>query len=604
MDQQIRLINVRRCFVSNCNPGFDLSRIYSYQTGKVLGEFDMNYFLDFIQFVLFIGVLTSLAYLIGNYFYKVISGERNLLSSILKTPEKIIYKILRVDVNEEMNWKIYAFSVIAFSFFSLIFVLAIQLFQQLLPLNPQNLSNVEFYLALNTAISFVTNTNWQAYSGETTLSYFTQMIALTVQNFVSAAVGISVLLALARAISLRKGNTIGNFWVDLTRSILYLLLPLSIILSIILISQGVVQTFSSYLTFQTLEGVQQTIPLGPAASQIAIKQLGTNGGGFFGVNSAFPFENSTPFSNFLQVLSILLIPAALVFTFGKILGNKKHAWTIFAVMMIVFISGVVVSYISEVSSSSTFQTTQLMEGKETRFGVFNSVLWSVATTVASNGSVNAMHSSLSPISGFVSILNMQLGEIIFGGVGSGLYGMFLFILLTVFISGLMVGRTPEYFGKKIEAYEIKWAIVGVLIPSVFILFFTAIGATTEKGLSSILNKGPHGFSEILYAFSSGAGNNGSAFAGLNANTVFYNVLIGIAMLFGRFGVIIPVLAIAGSLVKKNIAPETSGTLRTDNPLFAFLLLSIILIVGALTFFPALSIGPIIEHFLINQGITF
>jgi K+-transporting ATPase ATPase A chain len=564
----------------------------------------MNYLSDFIQLALFLGMLTSLAYLIGNYFHKVISGEKNLLSPILKTPEKFIYKIIRVDVNEEMNWKTYAFSVLAFSFFSLIFVLAIQLFQQLLPLNPQNLTGVEFYLALNTAISFITNTNWQAYSGETTLSYFTQMIALTVQNFVSAAAGISVLLALARAISLRKGNTIGNFWVDLTRSTLYLLLPLSIILSIILISQGVVQTFSSYLTFQTLEGVQQTIPLGPAASQIAIKQLGTNGGGFFGVNSAFPFENSTPFSNFLQVLTILLIPAALVFTFGKILGNKKHAWTIFAVMMIVFISGVVVSYISEVSSSSTFQTTQLMEGKETRFGVFNSVLWSVATTVASNGSVNAMHSSLSPISGFVSILNMQLGEIIFGGVGSGLYGMFLFILLTVFISGLMVGRTPEYFGKKIEAYEIKWAIVGVLIPSVCILFFTALGATTETGLSSILNKGPHGFSEILYAFSSGAGNNGSAFAGLNANTVFYNVLIGIAMLFGRFGVIIPVLAIAGSLVKKNIAPETSGTLRTDNPLFAFLLLSIILIVGALTFFPALSIGPIIEHFLINQGITF
>jgi len=564
----------------------------------------MNYLLDFVQFVLFLGILTTLAYLLGNYFYKVVSGERNILSPILQTPEKYIYKILHIDENEEMNWKTYAFLVLAFSFFSLIFVFAVQFFQHLLPLNPQNLANVEFYSALNTAISFITNTNWQSYSGETTLSYFTQMIALTVQNFVSAAVGISVLLALARSISLRKANTIGNFWVDLTRSTLYLLLPLSIILSLLLISQGVVQTFSSYLTFQTLEGTQQTIPLGPAASQIAIKQLGTNGGGFFGVNSAFPFENSTPFSNFLQVISILLIPASLVFTYGKILGNKKHAWTIFAVMMFVFISGVLISYWSEVSSSSTFQTTQLLEGKETRFGVFNSVLWSVATTTASNGSVNAMHSSLSPISGLVSILNIQLGEIIFGGVGSGMYGMFLFILLTVFISGLMVGRTPEYFGKKIEAYEIKWAIVGILIPSVFILFFTALGVTTEKGLSGPLNKGPHGFTEILYAFSSGAGNNGSAFAGINANTVFYNVLIGIAMLFGRFGVIIPVLAIAGSLVKKNIAPETSGTLRTDNTLFTLLLLSIILIVGALTFFPALSIGPIIEHLLINRGITF
>lgn len=564
----------------------------------------MNYFYDLLQFVLFLGILTTLAYFLGNYFFKVISGERNLLSPIFKTPEKIIYKILRVDINEKMDWKTYVFSVIAFSFFSLIFVLVIQLFQLLLPLNPQNLSNVEFYLALNTAISFITNTNWQAYSGETTLSYFSQMVALTVQNFVSAAAGISVLLALARAISSRKEKTIGNFWVDLTRSTLYLLLPLSVILSLILISQGVVQTFSPYSTITTLEGAQQTIPLGPAASQIAIKQLGTNGGGFFGVNSAFPFENSTPLSNFLQVLSILLLPASLVFTYGKILGNKKHAWTIYAVMMFVFISGVAISYWSEVSSSSSFQTTQMMEGKETRFGVFNSVLWSVATTAASNGSVNSMHSSLSPISGLVSILNIQLGEIIFGGVGSGMYGMFLFILLTVFISGLMVGRTPEYCGKKIEAYEIKWAIVGILIPSVIILFFTAIGVTTEKGLSSILNKGPHGFTEILYAFSSGAGNNGSAFAGLNANTVFYNVLIGIAMLLGRFGVIIPVLAIAGNLVKKNIAPETSGTLRTDNILFAFLLLSIILVVGALTFFPALSIGPIIEQLLVNHGMTF
>ncbi len=564
----------------------------------------MNYFYDLLQLIFFLGILTSLAYFLGNYFFKVISGERNLLSPIFKTPEKIIYKILRVDINEQMEWKTYVFSVIVFSFFSLIFVLVIQLFQLLLPLNPQNLSNVEFYLALNTAISFITNTNWQAYSGETTLSYFSQMVALTVQNFVSAAAGISVLLALARAISSRKEKTIGNFWVDLTRSTLYLLLPLSVILSLILISQGVVQTFSPYSTITTLEGAQQTIPLGPAASQIAIKQLGTNGGGFFGVNSAFPFENSTPLSNFLQVLSILLLPASLVFTYGKILGNKKHAWTIYAVMMFVFISGVVISYWSEVSSSSSFQTTQMMEGKETRFGVFNSVLWSVATTAASNGSVNSMHSSLSPISGLVSILNIQLGEIIFGGVGSGMYGMFLFILLTVFISGLMVGRTPEYCGKKIEAYEIKWAIVGILIPSVIILFFTAIGVTTEKGLSSILNKGPHGFTEILYAFSSGAGNNGSAFAGLNANTVFYNVLIGIAMLLGRFGVIIPVLAIAGNLVKKNIAPETSGTLRTDNILFAFLLLSIILVVGALTFFPALSIGPIIEQLLVNHGITF
>lgn len=564
----------------------------------------MNYLTDIIQFIIFLGILTLSAYYLGNYFYKVVVGEKNILTSVLHKPEKFIYKIFHTDSDEQMNWKTYTFSVLVFSFIGFVSVLAIQLFQKYLPLNPEKLSNVEFFLSLNTAISFVTNTNWQAYSGETTLSYFTQMAALTVQNFISAAVGISVLLALTRAISIRKGISIGNFWVDLTRTIFYLLLPLSIILSLVLISQGVVQTFSQYAKATTLEGAVQTIPLGPAASQIAIKQLGTNGGGFFGVNSAFPFENPTPLSNFIEVISILLIPASLVFTYGRMLGNKKHAWILFSVMMFVFITGVTVSYYSEVSSSSLFHTTHLMEGKEVRFGVFNSVLWSVATTVASNGSVNAMHSSLSPISGFVALLNIQLGEIIFGGAGSGMYGIFLFILLTVFISGLMVGRTPEYFGKKIEAYEIKWAIVGILIPSVIILFFTAIGVTTSEGLYSILNKGPHGFSEVLYAFTSGAGNNGSAFAGLNANTIFYNVLIGIAMLLGRFGVIIPVLAIAGNLAKKNISPETAGTLRTDNILFAFLLLSIIIIVGALTFFPALSIGPILEQLLVNNGITF
>ncbi len=564
----------------------------------------MNYLLDLFQFVIFLGVLTFLAYYIGNYFYKVVIGERNILTPIIGRSEKRIYKIFRIDENEQMSWKTYLWSVLSFSFISFVAVLLMQLFQQYLPLNPQKLSNVDFFLSLNTAISFTTNTNWQAYSGETTLSYFVQMIGLTTQNFASAAVGISVLIALSRAISIRKGNTIGNFWVDMVRTVLYLLLPLSIILSILLISQGVVQTFSAYAIAKTIEGAQQIIPLGPAASQIAIKQLGTNGGGFFGVNSAFPFENFSPFSNFLQVLSILLLPATLVFTYGKILGNKKHAWTIFGVMMFVFITGVVISYWSEVSTISSFHTSQLMEGKEARFGVFNSVLWSVATTVASNGSVNSMHSSLSPISGFVTLLNIQLGEIIFGGVGSGLYGMFLFILLTVFISGLMVGRTPEYFGKKIESYEIKWAILGLLIPSVVILFFTAIGVTTNQGLTSILNKGPHGFSEILYGFSSGAGNNGSAFGGLSANTTFYNVMIGVAMLIGRFGVIIPVLAIAGNLVKKNIAPDTAGTLRTDNTLFAFLLVSVIIIVGALTFFPALSIGPILEQFLVKSGITF
>jgi len=480
----------------------------------------MNYLFDVIQFVLFLVVLTSGSVFLGGIFYKALSGQKNPLSPILFKTEKFIYRILKINEKYEMDWKEYLTGILIFSFISFLFVLAIQLLQQYLPLNPQNISNVEFFLAFNTAVSFMTNTNWQAYSGESTLSYFVQMIGLTVQNFVSPAIGLSVLLALIRGIIIRQGKTIGNLWVDLTRSVLYVLLPLSIILAILLISQGVVQTFDSYITVQTLEGSKQIIPLGPAASQIAIKQLGTNGGGFFGVNSAFPYENPNPISNFLQVISILLIPGALVFTYGKMLGNKKHAWLIFGLMMFVFCSGAIISYWSEVSNSSLFRTGELMEGKETRFGVFNSVLWSVATTVASNGSVNAMHSSMSPISGMVEMLNMQFGEIIFGGVGSGLYGMILFILLTVFISGLMVGRTPEYFGKKIESYEIKWAIIGILIPSVVILFFTAIGVTSKAGLASILNKGPHGLSEILYAFTSGANNNGSAFAGLNANTKF------------------------------------------------------------------------------------
>ena len=564
----------------------------------------MNYLTDIIQFIFFLVILISFSVICGNYFAKVFTSERNFLSPLIIPIEKLMYKFLRIDADHQMDWKEYAKNLLVFSLFGIMVLVVFQIAQQYLPLNPQKIKNVDFLLALNTAISFVTNTNWQSYSGETTLSYFVQMIGLIVQNFISAAVGISVLIALIRGITTRKGTSLGNFWTDLTKSILYILLPLSILVAIILISQGVVQTFSPYVKATTLEGAEQIIPLGPAASQIAIKQLGTNGGGFFGTNSSFPFENPTPFSNFIEVLSILLIPSSLVFTYGKMLGNKKHAWVIFGVMMFVFVSGVVISYVSEISSNTIYHTAQLMEGKETRFGIFNSVLWSVATTVASNGSVNSMHSSLSPISGLVAMLNIQLGEIIFGGVGSGLYGMFLFILLTVFTAGLMVGRTPEYFGKKIEAYDIKWAIIGILLPSIIILLFTAIGATTSSGLQSVLNKGPHGLSEILYAFSSTGGNNGSAFAGLNTNTDFYNILMGIAMFFGRFGVIIPALAVAGNLVKKNIAPTTAGTLLTDNFLFGFLLLSIILIVGALTFFPVLSIGPFLEQLLLNHGITF
>ncbi|MGD1006546.1 MAG: potassium-transporting ATPase subunit KdpA [Ignavibacteriaceae bacterium] len=564
----------------------------------------MNHFFDLFQFVVFITCIIVLAPPIGGYLAKVFNGEKNYLSPVFGKAESSIYRFLRIDALHEMNWKEYSFAILAFNFIGLIMLVVLQTTQKYLPLNPQHMQNVNLFLAINTAVSFITNTNWQAYGGETTLSYLVQMLGLTVQNFLSAATGIAVMIVLIKGIAIRKGNTLGNFWVDVTRATLYLLLPMSFILAILLLSQGVIQNFLPYVNVTTLEGFKQSIPLGPAASQIAIKQLGTNGGGFFNANSAFPFENPTPFSNFLQVLSILLIPASLVFTYGKMLGSKKHAWTIFGVMIFLFITGVAVSYFSEISNNPVFHTNNLMEGKEARIGIFNSVLWTVATTSASNGSSNAMISSLTPLTGLVAMINMQLGEVIFGGVGAGIYGMLHFILLTVFIAGLMVGRTPEYFGKKIEAYEIKWSILAILLPSVVILFFSALALSVQSGLSGVLNKGPHGFSEIIYAFSSGAGNNGSAFAGLNANTNFYNILIAIAMILGRFGVIIPTLAIAGSLVKKNITPVSAGTFLTDNVLFAFLLTSIILIVGALTFFPIISVGPFLEHLLMNLGITF
>ena len=430
------------------------------------------------------------------------------------------------------------------------------------------------------------------------------MMGLTVQNFVSAATGIAVLLALIKGISRRSSATLGNFWVDLTRSTLYVLLPLSILFSVVLVGQGVVQNLNSYETVQTLQGAEQVIPMGPAASQIAIKQLGTNGGGFFNANSAHPFENPTPFSNFLEMLAILLIPAALTYTYGKMVGSTRQGWTIFSVMLIMLLVGLGISLYAEYAANPVFGQLSSMEGKETRFGITNSVLWSTSTTAASNGSVNAMHDSLSPLSGMVAMINIVLGEVIFGGVGAGLYGMIIFVILTVFIAGLMVGRSPEYLGKRIEAFEVQMAILAVLAPSMVILLFSALASVTDGGLSSLNNAGPHGFSEILYAYSSAGGNNGSAFAGLNANTLFYNLTLGLGMLIGRFGVIIPVLAIAGNMAGKKITPPSAGTFHTDNWLFAGLLIATILIVGGLTFFPALSLGPIIEHLLMNKGITF
>ncbi|MBS1494829.1 MAG: potassium-transporting ATPase subunit KdpA [Bacteroidetes bacterium] len=560
--------------------------------------------LDYIQVISYILAITAITPLLGKFMFSVFSGKRNFLTPVFGKLEQYLYKFFKINPDEEMNWKKYLFAVLTFNFAGFLFVLLLQLVQQWLPFNPEGLSSVPFHLALNTAISFTTNTNWQSYGGETTMSYATQMLGLGVQNFLSAATGISVLLALARGITFKLSDKLGNFWVDMVRSTVYVLLPLSILLSVVLMGQGVVQSFSPYEKIKTIEGAEQTIPEGPAASQIAIKQLGTNGGGFFNTNSTHPFENPTPLSNMLEMLAILLIPAALTYTFGLMTGSKKQGWILFTVMMILFLMGLAGSLISENIYNPILQTASNLEGKELRFGITNSVIWSTATTAASNGSVNAMHSSLSPLAGMVAMINIMLGEIIFGGVGSGLYGMLIFVLLTVFIAGLMVGRTPEYLGKKIESLDIKMSVVAVLLPSAMILIFSAIGSVSNIGLSSLANSGAHGFSEILYAFTSASGNNGSAFAGLNANTVFYNLALGLAMIVGRFGVIVPVMVIAGNLVKKNKSPESAGTFSTDNYVFAILLISVILIVGGLTFFPALSLGPIVEHLLMKTGIAF
>jgi len=558
--------------------------------------------LDFIQIFLFFTLLIALTPVLGSYMFKVFTGSKHFMLPVFGWLEKLTYKFTGIDSDEESNWKSYTFDLLIFNLIGFIFVFLIQLFQAQLPVNPANLPNVSWHSAFNTAVSFMTNTNWQGYAGETTLSYFVQMLGLTVQNFVSAATGIAVLLALVRGLSRKTTDKLGSFWTDLTRSTLYVLLPLSILFAIVLVGQGVVQNFKLYEATHTLQGTQQIIPMGPAASQIAIKQLGTNGGGFFNANSAHPFENPTPFSNFLEMLCILLIPAALTYTYGKMVGSTRQGWTIFSAMLILLLTGLFISLYAEYSTNPIFGHLSLMEGKEIRFGITNSILWATSTTAASNGSVNAMHDSLSPIAGMIAMINLMIGEIVFGGVGAGLYGMVIFIILTVFIAGLMVGRTPEYLGKKIEAFEVQMAIIAVLAPNFIILIFSAWASVSSAGLAGLNNAGPHGFSEILYAYSSAAGNNGSAFAGLNANTLFYNLSLGFGMLVGRFGVIIPVLAIAGNMAKKKITPPSAGTFHTDNVLFIGLLIAVILIVGGLTHFPALSFGPIIEHLLMMKPI--
>ena len=558
----------------------------------------------FIQLALFLGTIVLFTPVLGKYMKKVFSGESHPLTPVLGWLEKGIYRICGIDSQEEMNWKKYLVSLLWFNLFGFAIVFVLQLTQAWLPLNPAKAGNTSWHLALNTAISFTTNTNWQSYSGESTMSYLTQMMGLGVQNFLSAATGFAVLIALMKGLTRNVTQSLSNFWVDLTRAVVYVLLPMSIVFALFLVSQGVVQTFSRYTDVTTLEGVKQVIPLGPAASQIAIKQIGTNGGGFFGVNSAHPFENPTPLSNFLEMLALVLIPAALTYTYGLFIGSKKQGWILFGAMLILLCVGLGVSLYAEYAYNPALHIAGSMEGKEMRFGVTNSVIWSTTTSVTSNGSVNAMMDSLSPIAGMVTMFNIMLGEVIFGGIGSGLYGMIAFVILTVFIAGLMVGRTPEYLGKKIESFEVRMALIAVLAPAVCILIFTALAVSTQSGLSALTNKGPHGLSEIMYAFSSASGNNGSAFAGLNTNTPFYNVLLSLCMLVGRYAVIIPMLAIAGSMAGKKITPVSAGTFHTDNGMFLILLIAVIIIVGGLTFFPALSLGPILEQMLMHTGITF
>ncbi|MEI1279880.1 potassium-transporting ATPase subunit KdpA [Leptospira venezuelensis] len=555
---------------------------------------------DSIFFFLYFTVLFLLSPFLGIYIADLLKGEVSKRFRFFARTESFLYKISGIREDQNSDWKNYLLDIGIFTFFGLILVVLGLHFQNFLPGNPEGKLGVPWDLAWNTSVSFVTNTNWQSYSGEVSLSYLSQMLLLGVQNFVSAGVGIAALAAMARGMISKPGeySGIGNFYIDLTRSILYILLPISILVAFILVSQGVVMDFSKYVDSIGVEGNAVKIPLGPAASQIAIKQLGTNGGGFFGVNSAHPFENPTVFSSWVQCILILLLPGALPFAYGRWVGSWKAGLSIFLGMTFLFVISLSISLWSESNFIGNW------EGKEIRFGVAQSVLWEIATTAASNGSVNAMHDSFSPLAGGLAVWNILLGEVVFGGVGVGLIGMLFYVILTVFIAGLMVGRTPEYFGKKIEAKEVKLALIGVLVPGLCILLFTAFSLLHESALSSRTNLGPHGLTEILYAFASASGNNGSAFAGLNTNTPFYNFALSVCMLIGRFAVIIPALGLSGALLGKKIAPKGDGTFSTESPLFVILLLSVIFLVGALTFLPVLVLGPGSEHILLHSGSKF
>jgi K+-transporting ATPase ATPase A chain len=569
-----------------------------------------------IHILLYFAAILALTKPLGAYIAAVFQGEGRVSRRVFAPVERVIYRVLLIDDKREMDWKRYAVNVVLFSTLSMFAVYAILRLQGHLPLNPQKFPNVKPDLAFNTAASFTTNTNWESYVPESTMSYLSQMLALTVQNFVSAAVGIVVVIVLIRAFARRSTTNLGNFWVDLTRCILWILLPLAAVLALLLVSQGVIQNMSSYKQVTTLEGLKQVLAMGPAASQVAIKQLGTNGGGFFNTNSATPFENPTPFSNFLEAVAILLIPAALTYTFGKMVGDRRQGWAVFAAMSIIFLAGAFGTYAAEQTGNPGLNNLGVdqeyhtgasasaggnMEGKEVRFGIAESAIWATATTDASNGSVDSMHDSYTPLGGVVPVFNMHLGEVVFGGVGSGLYGMLVFAIIAVFVAGLMIGRTPEYLGKKIGPYEMKMAVVYFVVTSAAMLLVTAVAVTTAAGKAGPLNAGPHGFSEILYAASSAAGNNGSAFAGIMANTAFYNTSLGIVMLLARFLPIVAILALAGALVQKVKVPVTAATLPTHGPLFVGLLVGVVVIIGGLTFFPALALGPIAEHFLMQAG---
>ncbi|WP_435657634.1 potassium-transporting ATPase subunit KdpA [Brucella pituitosa] len=561
-----------------------------------------------IQILIFCGIIIALIKPLGSYMTRVFTGERTFLSPVLVPIERGLYRLAGTSEREEQHWTSYAAAMLLFNLAGFLLLYFLQRAQGSLPFNPMGMSNVPADLAFNTATSFVTNTNWQNYGGESTMSYLTQMAGLTVQNFVSAATGVAIAIALIRAFSRKSMKTLGNFWCDLTRCTLYILLPICVVMTLAFVALGVPQTIGSYVEATTLEGARQVIALGPVASQLAIKMLGTNGGGFFNANSAHPFENPDAISNMIQMVAIFAIGAGLTNVFGRMVGNERQGWAIFAAMGVLFVAGVAICYWAEAAGNPLIHALGIdgsnMEGKETRFGIALSALFAVVTTAASCGAVIAMHDSMMALGGMIPMINMMLGEIIIGGVGAGFYGIILFVVVAIFVAGLMVGRTPEYLGKKIEAKEVKMAMLAVLCLPLSILGFTAIASVIPTGLASIANPGPHGFSEILYAYTSGTANNGSAFGGLSGNTPWYNITIGLAMLMGRFLVIIPALAIAGSLVAKKAAPESAGTFPTHGPLFVGLLIGVILVVGGLIFFPALALGPVAEHLAMINGQTF